>query len=180
MDNKFIKFSGVFLLVLIILAVFPWIMSKINNYQSKKINNVSVNMSEFTKETVNKIVIKKGNDEKTLYYKDKQWFIGENEADENKINELFQDFSEMKIKEMVSNNEENWKKFETTKDTGFQLIVTQNGKEHIFFLGKIGPTNNDFYIRKEGIKNVYLVQGELRDKLLWEKEKWKKTAEDKK
>lgn len=180
MSNKFIKFNALILLTLVIVAAFPWLRDKMNNESDKKTENVSVNMSGFTKETVNKITIKKGSDEKTLIFNDNKWLIGENEADEDKINQLFQDFADLKIKEMVSNNEENWSKFEVAKDSGYQLTITQNGKGSTFFIGKTGPSVSDFYIRKDGIKNVYLVNGELRNKMSWDIEKWKKVTEDKK
>lgn len=180
MSNKFIKFSALILLTLVVVAAFPWLRDKMNNESDKKTENVSVDMSGFTKETVNKIVIKKGGEEKTLIFKDNKWFIGENEAGEDKVNQLFQDFTDLKIKEMVSNNENNWSKFEVTKDSGYQMIITQGGKDSVFFIGKSGPSVNDFYIKKERIKNVYMVNGELRNKLGWDVEKWKKVAEDKK
>ncbi len=180
MSNKFIKFSALILLTLVVVAAFPWLRDKMNNESDKKTENVSVNMSGFTKETANKIVIKKGGDEKTLIFKDNKWFIGENEADEEKVNQLFQDFADLKIKEMVSNNENNWSKFEVAKDSGYQLTITHDGKDNTFFIGKSGPSVNDFYVRKESIKNVYLASGELRNKMGWDVEKWKKVVEDKK
>lgn len=180
MSGKFIKVSAFIFATLFFFAIFPWLRDKISDESDKKTGNISVNMSEFTKETVNKIIIRKGDDERVLSFKDDKWFIGEEEADEEKINQLFKDFSELKIKEMASNNEENWGKFEVTKDSGYQLTITQNGKDNVFFIGKAGQAIDDFYARKEGIKNVYLVNGELRDKIVWEKEKWKKTAGDKK
>lgn len=180
MNNKFIKFSAIILAILAVSAVFPLFRDKMNNGSDKKTENVSVNMSGFTKEMVSKVVIKKGNDEKVFSFKDNKWLIGENEANEEKINQLFKDFTDLKIKEMASNNEENWRKFEVTKDSGYQLTITQDGKDNTFFIGKSGPSINDFFIRKEGIKNVYLANGELKNKMAWENEKWKKTAEDKK
>jgi hypothetical protein len=180
MNNKFIKFSALILAALTIFAAFPWLRSKMSNGSDKKTGSVSVDMSGFRKETVNRIIIKKGNDEKILSFKDGKWFIGENETDEEKINQLFKDFADLKIKEMVSNNDENWSKFEVSKDSGYQMIITQNGKDNTFLVGKAGSLVNDFYIRKEGIKNVYLANGELRNKMAWENEKWGKAAENKK
>lgn len=80
---------------------------------------------------------------------------------------MFKDFADLKIKEMVSNNDrKNWSKFEVSKDSGYQMIITQNGKDNTFLVGKAGSLVNDFYIRKEGIKNVYLANGELKTKWL--------------
>lgn len=179
MSNKFVKFSALILFVLAVLVAFPMISEKMSDGSDKKTVDVSVNMSGFAKENIDKIVIKKGSDERTLNFKVDKWFIGEDEADEDKINQLFKDFADLKVKEMASNNEKNWEKFEVTKDNGFQLTITQDGKDNKFFIGKAGVATSDFYLRRDGIKNVYLVNGNLREKLVWTADKWKRT-EDKK
>lgn len=180
MDNKFIKIISIIFVCLVAIAGFSWFSEKMNNTKDAKLDKTSVNLSDFTKETVNKITIKKGDEEKNIIFRDNKWFIGEDEADEDKVKQFFEDFSGLKVKEMVSENDENWEKFEVTKDNGFQLIITQNGKDSIFFVGKKAALVGDFYMRKEGIKNVYLTSGELRNKLEWKAEDWKKPAEDKK
>ncbi len=180
MSNRFIKLSLLVLLILAFFTVFPWIEDKISEKGSKKVGDVSVNLSVFTKENVNKISFKKGNDEVLLSLENNIWKVGESKADEEKVNQLFQAFSELRVKEMVSNNENNWIKFGTTKDNGIQLTIIQNDKSSTFFVGKAGPAIDDFYLRKEGIKNVYLVNGKLREKLSWKIEDWGASSENQK
>lgn len=174
MNNKFLKIIAAVFLVLILITIFPWIKEKISSQQAKQPANLSVNLSGFTKESVNKISIKKGLEEKILSFKDGKWLIGEDEADESKVDQLFSDFSNLKIGEVASQNEANFGKFEVNADTGTQLTITQNGKDSLFFIGKAGAAATDFYMRKDGIKNVYSVSGTLRDDLAPEAASWKK------
>jgi hypothetical protein len=176
MNNKFIKISGLILLGLILLITVPWIGEKISDSKKQKPIITSVDLSGFNKESVSKIVIKKASGEEIISFKDNKWFLGEDEVDEAKINQLFQAFSNLKNKEIVSQNEENQSKFDVTKDNNLQLVITQNGKDSTFFVGKSGQSINDFYLRKEGIKTVYLVSGELRNILNWDTASWKKVA----
>lgn len=178
MNNKFMKVIAIIFVVLFALVSLPWLKEKISGQKNPDTSNLSVNLSGFSKEKTEKVVIKKGNDEKILNRKNDGWYIGEDKADEEKIDQMFKDFSDLKIKELVSQNEDNHKKFEVTKDDGIQLTISQNGKDSVFFAGKAGMAIEDFYLRKEGIKNVYLVNGGLREKLTWDAGKWK--AEEKK
>ena len=174
MHNKIIKIVVAVFIVLVIITTFPWLKEKIGKQKNEKPTEISIDLSNFTKESVNKIVIKKGESEKVLNFKDNKWYVGEAEADEEKIAQLFQDFSQIKIKEMVSENENNRANFEVDGNTGIELILSQNGKDSIFFVGKADSVAGGYYMRKDGIKNVYLVSGNLRDKLTWEEAKWKK------
>lgn len=180
MGNRFVKISALVFLALVMAAAFPWLREKMSGAKDNEKSGISVNLKGFSKENVGKIILKKEDSEKILSFRENKWLIGDKEADEDKINQLFKDFSDLKIKEMVSEKQENWEKFEVTKDKGFQLIITQKGKDSLFFIGKTGSSADDFYMRKEGIKNVYLVSGKLRDKLGWEADKWEKTTKDEK
>lgn len=181
MHNKILKIIIAVFVVLAIITTFPWLNEKIGKQKNEKQTEISIDLSSFTKESVNKIVIKKGDSEKVLSFKDNKWYIGEAEADEEKINQLFQDFSQIKIKEMVSENENNRANFEVDQNTGIKLVLSKNGTDSIFFVGKADTAAGGYYMRKDGIKNVYLVSGNLRDKLTWEEVKWKKeSAEEKK
>lgn len=173
MNNKFLKIIAIIFVVLFALVSLPWLKEKIISQENPNTKNISVNLTGFTKETTEKIAIRKGNDEKVLTRKNDGWYMGEDGVDEEKIDQLFKDFSDMKIKELVSQNEDNHKKFEVTKDEGIQLTISKNDKDNVFFAGKSGMAIEDFYLRKGGIKNVYLVSGSLRDKLTWDAGKWK-------
>jgi hypothetical protein len=179
MNNKFLKITALVFATLAIIIAFPWLKEMVNSKKVNPMENASVKLSQFTQETVTKISIKKGGDEKILSFSDNKWLISNDEADADKVKQLFQSLADLKTKEMVSENQDNWQKFEATSDAGFRLAITQNDKDNVFFVGKSGASANDFYMRRDGIKNVYLVNGELRNMLGWTVEQWKKSAENK-
>ncbi|NWG75743.1 MAG: DUF4340 domain-containing protein [Rubrivivax sp.] len=179
MNDKFLKITALIFVILVIIIFLPYLKEFIVLKEHNPLDNVSVKLSQFTQETVTKISIKKGSEERILSFSENKWLIGNEEADVDKVKQFFQDLSDLKIKEMVSQNEENQSKFEVAKDkNSFQLTLWQNGKENVFFVGKSAAAVNDFYIRKDGIKNVYLVNGELRNKLSWDANQWKKANDD--
>ncbi len=179
MDKRIIKITALVFLALAVIVAYPWLREKLSGSKTETPNSIS--LSGFTKDTVSKIVIAKGSDEKNLNFKDNKWFIGDDEADENKVDQFFQNLHNLKTGTMVSQNEDNQGKFNVTKDNpDFKLTLSQNGQNSVFLIGKSGIAINDFYIRKEGIKNVYLVNGELRNALGWSVDQWKKTATNKK
>ena len=175
MNNAFIKIIGAIFLVLIAVVLYPVARERFQSEKSAKIAApASVDFSPFTKDAVSKIRIAKGNDEKVLEVRDGIWMIGQDEADEAKIDQLFADFSTLAVKDMVSENEENHAKFEVTKDTGYTVTISANGKDSVFFIGKLAQGANGFYLRKEGIRNVYVATGSLSAKIAWTQDEWKK------
>jgi hypothetical protein len=179
MDKKFLKIVIAAFIVLAVIALFPWIEGRISSSKKDTQKNISVDLSGFTKDSVDKVVIKKMEEENVLQKKEGKWQIGQDEADEAKIDQLFEDFAEMKVVEAAAQNEANHAKFEVTKETGYQLIISQGGKDTVFYVGKADNGGAGFYIRKEGIKNVYLMEGHLRDDLALAADKWKKATEQK-
>lgn len=179
MDKRIIKITTLIFSALAVIVAYPWLHEKLSS--PKIATPSSINFSGFTKSTVSKIVIVKGTDEKILSFRENKWFIGDDEADGVKIDQLFQNLASLKTEAMVSENEGNQGKFNVTRDNpDFKLTLTQNNQDNVFLIGKSGVAINDFYIRKEGIKNVYLVNGELRNTLNWSADQWKKTITDKK
>ncbi len=180
MDKKILKTTALIFVGLAMLAIYPWLNQVLN--KPKNLTPKSVDFSGLTKNTVNKIVISKGSEEKVISFRDNHWFIGEEEADEEKIDKFFQGLAKLKIESMVSENENNQEKFKVTRDNpDYKLTLTQNEEEHVFLIGKTQAAMNEFYLRRDGIKNVYLVKGELQRILDWSIDEWKKkTDEDKK
>lgn len=177
MNNKYLKIIIAVFVTLAIVASFPWLDEKISGQKEKNKNISEIDFFGFTREPVEKITIKKGSDEKILTYKDNNWRIGEDEADQEKVKQFFDDLLKIEIKEIAAQNENSYSKFEVSDDASFQLIFFQGEKESLFYIGKSGLATREFYLRKKGDKNVFLVKGDLRDKLIWEALKWKKVVE---
>ncbi len=178
MDNKNIKIlAGVFVIMALI-VVLPWLSRQIGGGEGKDgSKNSSLDFSNFSEKAVEKIVIKNGETEQVLISQEGVWKIGDAEVDEAKLSDFFASLKNLAVKEMVSQNEANQTKLGVDKEASIKLILTQNDQASLFLVGKVGTTPNQFYMRRDGIKNTYLVESALWDKLTWDANKWKKTAE---
>ena len=179
MTNSFLKIaSGVFVL-LFVAAVFPTVRDMLGgDSESLPVASTSsVNLSSYTEKSVDRVSYKeKDKDEIALELSGEKWKVGSDDADPEKIATLFQSFSKLEVREMVSKNEGNFGKFGVGKDEGIRLLIREkNGKEHIFFVGKAGMIPEEFSFRKDGIKNTYSVRGALRGLLLNDAAYWKKS-----
>ncbi|MFA5961326.1 MAG: DUF4340 domain-containing protein [Parcubacteria group bacterium] len=170
--------TGVFIVMAVIVAL-PFVGRMINgNKDASAPKNISLNFSDFSESSVGKIVIKNASAEKTLSFQDGKWLIGNDEADAQKVADFFTELKGLKVGEMVSQTETNQAKFGVDSASAIQLIITKNGQDNIFLVGKASSVPNQFYMRKDGIKNTYLVESALRDKLTWDATKWQKSAPD--
>jgi hypothetical protein len=175
MSNQYLKIIIAVFITLSIITSFPWLDKKINGQKESESVNVSgIDFSVFTENSVDKITIKKGADEKILSAKDNAWYIGEDQADAEKIDQFFTSLSKIKIGEIVAQKEASYANFEVDKENGYCLTFSQEGNNATFFVGKAGSTGQDFYLRKDASRNVYLANGDLRTKLTWEESRWKK------
>lgn len=181
MNNTFLKFALIVFILLFVLAVIPWIgdAMKGKGSDAKSNENVSVNLAAFTENSVDHIAMKqKDKDEVALERQGSDWKIGADTADKDKVASIFQAFAQLKIREMVSKNEENFKKFGVTKEDGIRLALRdKSGKDQVFYIGIEGDVPREFFIRKDGIKNAYSVSGNLRDLLTKDASYWKETEE---
>ena len=183
MNNTFLKVASGIFVVLIVLALVPWLgdLLKGKGNEATVPTNTSVNLAAFTESSVDRIAMKqKDTDEIVLEKSGEDWKIGADIADKEKVAGLFQAFSKLEIREMVSKNEDNFKKFGVTKDEGIRLAIREkNGKEQVFYAGNPGAIPEEFSFRKDGIKNTYSVRGALRDLLTKDGAYWKKSEESK-
>lgn len=176
MNPKNIKILAIIFFALLLMTAFPWVKENFAKEEKRqKFENISVNFSNFTKENVEKISIKKGDEEIILTPQNDIWKLKDKEVSPEKISELFQALDEAEVQKQSSKNKENHAKFEVTPEKSHTLTITSGETESIFFIGKNGPSFDSFYARKKGVANVYLVNGNLKSFLLttsaddWEK-----------
>lgn len=179
MNASFLKIIMAVFVVLAVVTFFPTIFGKSTTNESIDQKNLSIDLSKFSTDSVKKITIaNKGEDEKVLSIRNGKWFIGDDEADSKKIDQLFADFSALKVEDMISQNSENQAKLEVTKETGIQLTISTGGDDSVFFIGGKAAPSGTFSIRKDGIKNVYQASGNLRTDLLQSTDEWKKKVDE--
>ena len=179
MKPKNIKILAIIFTALLVITVFPWVKERTapKKDTAGKFETVSVNFSQFTKENTEKIVVQQEDKKIVLSLKDGAWMIDDQDANEEKINALFQNFQSAKVTKEVSKNKDNQTKFEVDGEKSITLTITSNGSESVFFIGKNGPSFDSFYARQKGIVNVYLVSGNLKNTLSLEEADWIKSAE---
>ncbi len=164
------------MLGLIVVAIIPSVFKK-DSSTIKELENVSVDISGFSKESVNKVTFGKQDSKKILSVAAGEWFINNEKADQSKVALFFNDIQNAKILEAASKNADNHKKFKVTPEEGTTLVFSEDENEEEFYIGKQGPGFNTFYIRKKGIKNVYLMESALFTKLSWIESEWKEEQE---
>ena len=153
MDAKTIKSLLIIFIGLLVIAVGFHYLDKTSR-EKKSVVTADFNLADFAEKTVEKVRVKKGDDEKVLINEGELWKINGEEASSDKIINLFGDLSEIKIKEIASKNIDNHKNFGITKDDAYLLVFTQNGEDETFFIGKSGASPDLFYIKKKGSKNI--------------------------
>ena len=175
MDSKTIKSLLIIFVGLLVIAVGFNYLDK-SSREKKSTVTADFDLSGFTEKTVEKVRVKKGDDEKILTNEGELWKINGEEISSDKIGSFFSGLSEMKIKAIASKNIDNHKNFGITKDDAYLLAFTQNGKDKMFFIGKSGASPDLFYIKKKESKNVYLASGTLRGLISQDVSAWLKES----
>ena len=170
--SKNIKTLFIVFVALVAIAFAPKIKQMLSSDEPIK-KSQSIDLSIFTPETVQTVTIKEGEETRTLQLEDGNWHINDEIADQNKVGLFFDELEQTSISKLVSKNQENHPSFDISKNTGIVVTFSSEADSHTFIVGKNGPQPGSFYIRKEGIANVYLAQSMARMNLAQAAEEWK-------
>lgn len=176
---SFLKIASIILVGLFLITIIPWISNILSPKEDVEIKNIapSINLSSFTENTVTSIKITgKDADDVVLKKEGSAWKIGTDDADTTKVTALFQSFETLVLHEMVSKNEDNFSKFGVTKDDGIRLEISTSGNPSVFYIGADSDVPQEFYLRKDGIKNTYSAKGTLRNLLTQSASYWKEVS----
>ncbi|OQX51321.1 hypothetical protein B5M47_01285 [candidate division CPR3 bacterium 4484_211] len=114
----------------------------------------------FNKEEVNRIEVKKGDDEIKLIKENSRWVVETKEkalADEQKVANLLETTGGLSRSELISTNPEKQKDMQVD-ESGIRIrLFRDDSLTADYYLGKSGPGYGTTYIRKEGEDRVYLV-----------------------
>lgn len=176
--NKNIKILLIVFAALLLVAFFPTLKKSITKDQPKTVKKTSVDLTDFSKESVQKVTIKSGEETRTLMLSGGTWKIDGEDADQVQIDLFFDGLAEAQTIKLASKNQENHAKFDVTKESATLLTFAGEDEDTTFFIGKEGPETDSFYIRKEGIANVYLVRGNTQSKVTQDASSWKPTPRE--
>lgn len=84
-------------------------------------------------------------------------------ADVEAVDELMKAVLDAQQKQVVSNNPQNWDKFEVVEDRGIEVIFKEREDREIahFWAGKTGTSYADQYVRKNNLDDVILINTNL-------------------
>jgi len=96
-------------------------------------------------------------------------------ADEAVINEMMEEVLTLTKDQLISNNPQNWNKFNVTSTTGIEVIFKEREDREIahFWVGKMGTSYGTQYIRKNNLDEVYLVNKNLNQYFTKTLDDWK-------
>lgn len=179
MKKRTLSILVVIFILLALGASYSWWSQYFNiNSISRSYVQEELNFSDFTPESTSKIVIAvfkdgKEEDKKELAKQDGGWTVNGFEASAAEIDDFFKTLAVLDVRSLVSKNPQNHSNFEVTQDDGIALSLVKNDAETVFIIGKRGVGADSFYAKKKDSKNVYLVSGLLRGKLLQEISLWR-------
>lgn len=122
-----------------------------------------IDLSNISRENVDKISIKKGEEDTELEKRDTGWVINDLPASTKDIEDFFEKIATIKIDRLVSRNKENHDQFAVDDTEGYHLSLYKGDLPMMsIIIGKEASGFNTLYIRKEGSDNVYSAFGEIR------------------
>ena len=96
-------------------------------------------------------------------------------ADEEVIGKMMETVLTIKKDDVISNNPQNWDKFDVTSEKGIEVIIKEREDREIahFWVGKMGTSFDNQYFRKNNLDEVYLVNQNLSAHFTRPLEAWK-------
>ena len=162
--SKKLKISFILFIVLIALIAIYFIWQ--NPFHQK--NNIAPSETLITSDLNNlqKIEITKGKDITTLNKQDNVWHVESEDnalANEVIINALISSLQKVKSGTIISDDPAKYPAFNLKDElaTNLKLYDDKNNLIIELFIGKLGPTYQQTYVRKKGSKNILLVEQPL-------------------
>ncbi len=96
-------------------------------------------------------------------------------ADESAIDKMMETVLTITKDQLISNNPQNWDKFDVNPAKGVEVIIKERNDREIahFWVGKMGPSFGTQYFRKNNLDEVYLVNQNLSQHFTRPLDAWK-------
>lgn len=156
--KKILVLAGIFLALLVVVLIFE------KPYQAKKVRTDQYLINTDSKK-IDKITIKKKDQETVLMKKGDRWFVenkGNFPADPIILTEILEKLDGLETGQLVSKNPEKVNIFEVTAESGIEVKADGEQSKIHFYIGKSGQDFNSNYVRREGSDAVYLTRESLR------------------
>lgn len=156
--KKIFILAGIFLALLIVVLILE------KPYRTKKVRSDQYLITTDSKK-IDKITIKKKDQETVLVKKGDRWFVenkGNFPADPVILTEILEKLGGLETAQLVSKNPEKVNIFEVTAESGIEVKAEGGQSKVHFYIGKNGQDFNSNYVRREGSDAVYLTRESLR------------------
>ncbi|OGF99558.1 hypothetical protein A2Y99_04290 [Candidatus Gottesmanbacteria bacterium RBG_13_37_7] len=163
MKPKSITLLFLVFIILLIAAAYPLWIVVIRPSNPKKI--MEINLSIWTKDRTQKIIIHDATGEAVLSKDNPVWKTGNYLVGQKSLDNFFLSLDKSQIDHLVSRNSSNHGAFEVTEEKGTILTMTDSTGEKTYLIGKIAASYGSFYIRVKSSDNVYLAKGDLKNTL---------------
>ena len=169
MSSKKIYILLAIFIILSAVAFLPKISDKFKFADKKE---GGLDFSSFSEQAVDKFVIKKGDDEKTLSKENNTWKLSEKNASMTAINSFFQEIQKLQTSDLISKNADNFSNLNISDDKAFIVTFYQKEKESTYYFSEMGDRYDNFYAREKGSDNVYLVKTALPEQIVYTQGEW--------
>jgi len=156
--KKILILAGIFLALLLVVLIFE------NPSRTKK-DRSDQYLINTNSQKIDKITIKKKDQETVLVKKGERWFVenkGNFPADPVILTEILEKLDGLETAQLVSKNPEKAGIFEVTAESGIEVKAEGEQSKVHFYIGKNGQDFNSNYVRREGSDAVYLTRESLR------------------
>lgn len=172
MKSKTIILLLVVFLGLCFVVLFPNLQEKFIRSSSKQLNE-DLPLQLFDGDTTEHIQVKQNNIESNLEKESSGWKIASNSASEEIVKNFFSALQQTDSGNIVSKSTVHDGEYLLASDSGIFLTLENPSKKETFVIGKEGPENGSFYIKKLTSNNVYLAQGPLKDAIKITPDDWR-------
>lgn len=164
MKKPTLKILIIVFLILLVACFLP--VFKRSLFSKKTFLPEELNLSFFNQENTSLVIIKTEKEEINLAKENFSWRVNSFPVDQKKIDEFFESLKEIKFGYLASKNPQNFSQFSVDQKEGISLTLKGKTGEKTVILGKSGHEINSFYARGKEENNVYLLKGELKNKVL--------------
>jgi hypothetical protein len=169
MDSKSLRLLIVLFFLLLGVVVFPLLPS---TFIPNKRNSEIV-LTQYTKDSSNRIIISDAMSEITLDRDGTSWKIASYSASTQTIERFFENISQTSMGTLVSNNPANASDYGVSSQSAIRLTLQNSSTKTTVLVGKSGASADSYYVQKEGSTNIYMMNGGLKDTLSTKVSDWR-------
>jgi len=162
MKNSTLKILFAIFILLSLAATYPYwqkfLLPKKTAWPSE------LQISKFTADNTQTIILKNKNTEIKLEKKGTDWKVNDFPASNQTLANFFQALSSLELGTLVSKNSQNHQEYGVDNENGLFLTLKTSSEEKTIIIGNFGQEVESFYCRGKDNPYVYLLKGPLKSR----------------